>query len=240
MKRIALLATILALLTSQAMAEKQDVILSSQTDKISYIIGLNIGKNFKEQGTDVNPNTLMKGLEDGLSGDDALLDAGQQKTVMQAYQKEMLGKIQEKLEKQSEKDNAAGDAFLTANALKPGVQVNATGLQYKVIKSGKGDSPKRNDKVKVKYEGSLINGEVFDSTDERGSGKPAVFRVDQVIPGWTQALQMMRPGSVWEIYIPAKLGYGARGMGGAIPPNSVLIFKVDLVKVIKNKKNRKK
>jgi FKBP-type peptidyl-prolyl cis-trans isomerase FklB len=124
-----------------------------------------------------------------------------------------------------------GEAFLAANAKKDGVTTTASGLQYKVIKSGTGATPTASDQVKVDYTGTLIDGKVFDSSVQRG--QPAVFPVGQVIPGWTEALQLMKVGDKWQLFIPAKLAYGDRGAGGAIPPNSALIFEVELLDIVK-------
>lgn len=225
-----LITVILSLLSiSTGVYAASDTTLNTATDKFSYVVGLNLGKNFKAQDTSVNPNQLLKGLQDGLSGAKPLLTSAQQRQVMQSYQQKMLTKMQQQQQEQATTNLAAGKSFLAKNAKKSGVRTTKSGLQYKVLKAGKGISPKANDSVTVDYQGSLISGKVFDSSYTRGH--PATFTVNQVIPGWTQALEMMKPGAVWMLYIPASLGYGNNAMGGLIPPGSTLIFKVHLISV---------
>lgn len=220
------LLTIAAFGQLQAAVDNQ---LTTQTDKFSYVVGLNMGKNFKAQGAKINPNQLMKGLQDGLSDAKPLLSTAEQRAVMLSYQKAMLMKMQAKQQQEATTNLAAGAKFLAENAKKPGVKTTKSGLQYKVLQAGKGVSPKATSTVTADYEGTLINGTVFDSSYKRG--KPISFAVNQVIPGWTEALQMMKPGATWMLYIPAKLGYGNAAMGSTIPAGSTLIFKVHLISV---------
>lgn len=226
MKKLIMLGMLTALSFTQLHAAVNTQ-LTTNTDKFSYVVGLNLGKNFKAQGAEVNPNQIMKGLQDGMSGAKPLLTDAQQHQVMMSYQKEMMAKMQAKQTEQAGVNLTAGAKFLAENAKKPGVQITKSGLQYKVLQAGKGASPTKTSTVKVDYEGSLINGTVFDSSYKR---KQSIsFQVNQVIPGWTEAMQMMKPGATWMLYIPAKLGYGNNAMGAAIPAGSTLIFKVHLI-----------
>jgi FKBP-type peptidyl-prolyl cis-trans isomerase FklB len=190
--------------------------LKDLKQKASYGIGLGIGKQFKSQSIDIDPDTLARGIKDSLEGKPALTDE-QVGEVMKAFQEEMLGKVK----KESE-------AFLAENAKKKGVVTTKSGLQYQVLKEGTGQPPKPTDSVTVNYEGKLINGTVFDSSYKRG--QPASFQVNEVIKGWTEALQLMKPGSKYRLFIPSELAYGAtpRG-GGPIRPHDALIFDVELL-----------
>ena len=204
----------------------------SDSDQFSYIVGYNLGTNFKSQDITVNPKQMLKGLNDGLSGEQSSISAAQQAAIMAKYQKMISEKIQAQSASQADSNAKTGADFLAKNAKADGVVTTTSGLQYKVIKAGKGDSPKATDTVTVNYEGKLINGTVFDSSFQRG--QPATFALNQVISGWTEGLQLMKPGAEYMFYIPANLAYGDRAMGSVIPPNSTLIFKVDLISVAKN------
>lgn len=205
--------------------------LTSDVDKLSYSIGIDLGKNFKRQGIDINPNAMAKGLEDGLSGKPLLLTEQQMKDVLTQFQKAIMAKRNAEFTKQAEDNKVKGETFLNENKAKEGVVTLASGLQYKILEKGTGNKPAKNDIVTVEYTGKLINGQVFDTTEK--SGKPATFKVSQVIPGWTEALQLMPAGSTWEIYVPANLAYGSRSVGGPIGPNETLIFKIHLLSVKK-------
>lgn len=206
--------------------------LSSDIDKLSYSIGIDLGKNFKRQDIAVNPEVMAKGMQDGINGKSALTDQ-QMQDVLNKFQKELIAKRSEQMNKQAEDNKKKGEEFLKANKSKPGVVTTPSGLQYKIITTGTGEKPGKDDTVTVDYTGKLINGEVFDSTEK--TGKPATFKVSQVIPGWTEVLQLMPAGSTWEVYIPGNLAYGPRSMGGAIGPNETLIFNINLHSVKKNK-----
>lgn len=204
--------------------------LRTEQDKLSYTIGNELGTSFRQHGESLTPAIVMQGLQDGLSGRKSQLTTEQKQAVMLAYQKKMIAKSENKMADQSKTNQEQGEKFLAENAKKPGVQVTQDGLQYKIIDAGSGAQPSATDTVKVDYEGTLINGTVFDSSYQRGT--PAEFPVNQVIPGWTEALQMMKTGATWMLYIPAKLAYGAQGMPMAsIGPNSVLVFKVHLISI---------
>ena len=167
-------------------------------------------------------------LADALAGKTALTDAELRETL-NTFRKEMMTKMEAKQKTDGEKNVKDGEAFLAANAKKEGVKTLPSGLQYKVIKSGAGKSPKATDTVKVHYHGTLIDGTVFDSSVERK--EPATFPVNGVIPGWIEGLQLMKEGDKWQLFIPAKLAYGERGAGQDIGPNSALIFEVELLEV---------
>jgi FKBP-type peptidyl-prolyl cis-trans isomerase FklB len=203
--------------------------LKTEKEKVSYIIGVNIGRNLKTQSVDVDPDMVSKGMKDVASSGKLLMTDEEMKATMTAFQQEMMKKRQEELEKVGGKNKAEGEAFLAANKKKPGVITLPSGLQYKVITKGKGKSPKATDKVTVNYRGTLIDGTEFDSSYKRG--EPASFPVNGVIKGWTEALQLMKEGSKWELFIPPDLAYGEKGAGNVIGPNATLIFEVELLSV---------
>lgn len=224
-------AAAMGLVVSSTMA--MDVTaLKTPTDKLSYSIGNDLGKNFKRQNIDVNPDALAQGMKDGMANGKPLLTDDQMKEVLANFQKDMMGKRAAEFNKKSSENKEKGEKFLADNKGKPGIVTLPSGLQYKVIKNGSGQKPGKEDIVTVEYTGHLINGEVFDSTSK--TGKPAVFKLSQVIPGWVEALQLMPAGSTWEIYVPSSLAYGDRSIGGPIGPNETLIFNIHLVSVQKN------
>lgn len=218
---------LLALSASSAMAQQT---LTTSEDKLSYTIGADIGTNFKEQNIQIKPEVFLAGLQDGLSGQKLQLTDAEMKDVLKAFQKEMMAKKMAEFKTMAADNKKAGDAFLAANKKKEGVVTLPDGLQYKIIKAGSGAKPTKTDSVTVGYTGMLINGKVFDSTEGK---KPVTFNVNQVIPGWTEALQLMSPGAEMEVYIPSSLAYGPKGVGGPIGPNETLIFKIKLISVNK-------
>jgi len=207
--------------------------LKDTKQKASYAIGMDIGSNFKRQEIDVDPKALAAGIVDTLAGKTQLSEA-EQKQILNEFRVEMMAKMEAKQKDAGDKNLKAGEDFLAANGKKEGVKTTSSGLQYKVVKSGKADgkSPKSSDKVKVHYHGTLIDGTVFDSSVERG--EPAEFGVDEVIAGWTEVLQLMKEGDKWQVYVPSKLAYGPRAAGPKIGPNSTLIFDVELLSIQKN------
>ncbi|KTD30765.1 macrophage infectivity potentiator (Mip) [Legionella moravica] len=231
MKMKLVTAAVLGLAMSSAMATDATS-LPTDKDKLSYSIGADLGKNFKNQGIDVNPEALAKGMQDGMSGAQLILTEQQMKDVLNKFQKDLMAKRTSEFNKKAEENKSKGEAFLTENKSKTGVVVLPSGLQYKIIDAGTGAKPGKTDTVTVEYTGRLIDGTVFDSTEK--TGKPATFQVSQVIPGWTEALQLMPAGSTWEIYVPASLAYGPRSVGGPIGPNETLIFKIHLISVKKS------
>lgn len=231
MKMKLVTAAIMGLAMSTAMAATDATSLTTDKDKLSYSIGADLGKNFKNQGIDINPDALAKGMQDGMSGAQLILTEEQMKDVLSKFQKDLMAKRSAEFNKKADENKAKGEAFLSTNKSKPGIVVLPSGLQYKIIDAGKGTKPGKGDTVTVEYTGTLIDGTVFDSTEK--SGKPATFQVSQVIPGWTEALQLMPAGSTWEVYVPSDLAYGSRSVGGPIGPNETLIFKIHLISVKK-------
>jgi len=205
-----------------------------QKDNISYAIGMNIGTNIKRGGVDLDVDTISGAIKDVMADRPLKLTDQQAQEAMRSYQVEARAKHEEIQKKAAEKNKKEGEAFLTANKQKPGVKTHdvtlpdgtTAELQYKIITDGTGSSPKSNDTVTVNYRGTLINGKEFDSSAKRG--QPAKFQVNRVVKGWTEALQMMKPGSKWELYIPSTLAYGDAG-NPSIEPGSTLIFEVELV-----------
>lgn len=208
--------------------------LNSDIEKLSYSIGVDLGKNIKQKQIDINVVAMSKGIEDGMSdGKILLLTDDQMKDTLVKFQKDMMTKSTAQFEQKAKENQASGQAYLDANKNKPGVVSMPSGLQYKIISNGTGAKPTKADTVTVEYTGRLISGEVFDSTEK--AGKPATFQLMQVIPGWTEALQLMSVGSTWELYVPSNLAYGVRNVGGLIGPNETLIFSVHLLSIEKSK-----
>ena len=203
--------------------------LKGDKEKLSYSIGMDIGGNLKRGSVDLDPDLLAKGLKDGYGGGKTLLTEDQARQAIEEFQKTLMAKKAETMQKLSEKNKADGEKFLAENAKKEGVKSLPSGLQYKVITSGKGKSPKATDTVTTHYKGTLIDGTEFDSSYKRG--EPATFQVSGVISGWTEALQLMKEGEKWELFLPSNLAYGERGAGRDIGPNATLIFEVELISV---------
>ncbi len=210
-------------------AEKLE--LKTQKDKASYAIGMSMGGSLKKNGIEVNSDALFAGIKDALSGGKPLMTEEEMRETMMALQKETQAKQQEQMKAAAEKNKKEGEAFLAANKKKDGVITLKSGLQYKIIKAGSGKTPKATDSVTVNYKGTLIDGTEFDSSYKRG--QPATFPVNGVIPGWTEALQLMKEGAKWQLFIPSDLAYGERGAGGVIGPDAVLIFDVELISINK-------
>ena len=202
--------------------------LKDQKDKASYSIGYDIGTTFKKQNVELNPDALFSGLKDALSGKEAMSKEERDKTLAD-FQKEMVEKQAATTKAAGEKNTVDGEKFLAENKKKEGVKTTASGLQYKVLKEGTGASPKPTETVVTNYKGTLLDGTEFDSSYKRN--EPATFPVNRVIPGWTEALQLMKPGSKYQLFIPSKLAYGERGAGKDIGPNSALIFEVELLSI---------
>jgi len=216
------------LLVSQANAEEKKA-LQTAKEKQSYSIGADIGSKLKSQSIDIDTDLFSQGLKDAFSGGKLLLTEQEMKDTLTALQKELMEKQAERNKQLGEKNKKEGEAFLSENKKKEGVKTLPSGLQYKVIKEGTGKTPKAEDTVVTNYRGTLIDGTEFDSSLKRG--QPATFPVKGVIPGWTEALQLMKEGSKWELFIPSNLAYGERGAGGVIGPNATLIFEIELISV---------
>tara|TARA_R110002049_G_scaffold4601_5_gene32576 strand:+ start:798454 stop:799167 length:714 start_codon:yes stop_codon:yes gene_type:complete len=227
----ALLAAGLATYTAPiAMAQESD-----ETDPIGYFLGVSVGQQMAQQGFktgDFDVEALAAGIADALSGKKPALDtadlqeaSGKIEALLRTRQQER----QQEVAKLAEENKTKGAKFLAENAKKEGVETTESGLQYKVLKKGDGGSPSLSDTVTVHYTGKLINEDTFDSSVDRG--EPATFRVGQVIKGWQEGLQKMKVGSKWMMYIPSDLAYGPQGRPGAIGPNEVLVFEVELLEI---------
>ena len=203
--------------------------LDSPKAKASYAIGLNIGKGMSKSSVDVDPDILMQGLKDGLSGGKALMTDEEIKAELNQLQAQVRQAAEEKARQLGEENKKEGESFLAANKEKEGVVTLPDGLQYKILTAGTGPKPTASDTVICNYRGTLINGTEFDSSYKRG--QPATFPVGQVIRGWTEALQLMPVGSKWQIFIPAEMAYGPRGAGPDIGPDATLIFEVELLSI---------
>ncbi len=218
------------LVTSAVAQDKPD--LTNPKQKTSYALGVNIGSSLKAQDLDLDAKALTAGVADALSGKPALT---------QEEVRDTLTKLKQDLDAKNAAETAKyadgaknlkdGEAFLAENGRKEGVKTTPSGLQYKILKSGTGETPKKTDTVTVHYTGTLIDGTVFDSSVQRG--QPATFPVGGVIPGWTEALEMMKVGDKWQLFIPAKLAYGEQSPSPKIGPNSTLIFQVELLGIEK-------
>src|SRR6266567_1350590 len=211
-----------SLLALPLFAQEKSPQLKVQKDKVSYSIGMNIGFNLSKQKVDINPDILAAGIKDSIAGK-PLLTQDQVKDVMAQFEKDM----EQKQKQAGEKNKADGAKFLEENKKKPGIKTTASGLQYKVEKEGTGPQPKPTDMVTVNYRGTLIDGTEFDSSYKRG--QPATFPVNGVIKGWTEALQLMKVGSKYQLFIPADLAYGERSVSPDLAANSTLIFEVELL-----------
>lgn len=205
--------------------------LTTNIQKVSYGIGLNISSNFKRQNIALDMDAFNRGITDGGTDKEPALDQQTIMTAMQEFQKELMEKQAEEAKKSAATNTAEGEKFLAENKTKEGVVTTASGLQYKVITKGTGTvKPKADDTVKVHYKGTLINGEEFDSSIARN--EPATFGVSNVIPGWTEVLQLMTAGDKFEVVIPSALAYGEGGAGQKIGPNAVLKFEVELLEIV--------
>lgn len=229
MKNMAGIAAMAVLLASAVATAQQAPALSSQKDKNSYALGVNIGTGLKQQGFEISTEMLAKGVADAYSGGKMLMTEQEVRDTLAAVQKEIVAKMQAKQKVAGDKNKAEGEAFMAANKSKEGVKTTASGLQYKVIKSGTGPKPTADDTVTVHYRGTLTDGTEFDSSYSRK--EPATFPVKGVIAGWTEILQLMPVGSTWQVVIPSNLAYGERGAGAKIGPNATLIFEVELLSI---------
>ena len=211
-----------SLLVLPLFGQEKSTQLKDQKDKVSYSIGMQIGFNLARQKVDINTDMLAAGIKDSIAGKPQL-NPDQVKEVMATFEKDM----EQKQKDSGEKNKAEGAKFLEENKKKEGVKTTASGLQYKVLKDGNGAQPKTTDTVTVNYRGTLINGTEFDSSYKRG--QPATFPVNGVIKGWTEALQLMKVGSKYQLFIPSELAYGERSVSPDLAANSTLIFEVELM-----------
>ena len=218
-------------LMSVACAQAADKELKTQKDKASYIIGADTGAKLGQIKEFIDLDQVIAGLKDAWNGEKIRIEAEEAQKVMAQFQQDITAKQQAEHKAIADKNAKEGKEFLDANAKKEGVKTLPDGLQYKVLVSGKGESPKATDTVVTHYSGSLISGKVFDSSYKRG--QPATFPVNGVIKGWTEALQKMKVGDKWQLFIPPELAYGESGRPPTIPANSVLIFELELLEVKK-------
>jgi FKBP-type peptidyl-prolyl cis-trans isomerase FklB len=216
------------LLAGQAFAEEK-ALLQTSKEKQSYSMGADIGKRLKAQSIEIDTNAFTQGMKDALSEGKMLMTEEEIRESLTALQKELKEKQAEKTKLLGEKNKKEGEAFLAENKKKEGVITLPSGLQYKVIKEGTGKQPSADATVETNYRGTLVDGTEFDSSYKRGQS--ATFPVNGVIVGWTEALQLMKEGAKWQLFVPANLAYGERGAGNVIGPNATLIFEVELISV---------
>ena len=201
----------------------------TQKEKVSYAIGMEMGKGVKAQGLDLDPSVLAAGLRDALSGAKPQMSEEDLKQVLSSLQQEMRQKQMQAQEAAAMENKTKGDAFMADNAKKEGVVALPDGLQYKILTAGQGKKPAESDTVLCNYKGTFVDGSEFDSSAQ--AGKPVPFEVKNVIPGFKEVLQLMPVGSKWQVFVPSNLAYGERGAGGVIGPNATLIFEIELVSI---------
>jgi FKBP-type peptidyl-prolyl cis-trans isomerase len=201
--------------------------LSTQDDSVSYILGFKMGENLKQQSVPVKPELIFRGLKEGMAGTVSAIPDSTMQATMMAFQVRMMGIQRQKDSADAITQKADGEKFLADNKGKDGVKTTASGIQYKVITEGTGPRPKATSQVTVHYRGTLLDGKPFDSSYDRG--QPATFALNQVIPGWTEGVQLMNVGSKYQFWIPSDLAYGPQGSPPTIPPNATLSFEVELI-----------
>ena len=211
-------------------AAQEDPALESTDEKVSYGMGLVMGERMGNDLPDLQMDQFLQGIQHGHAGDEeqTRMTREEIQAALMAYQSQLQEQESAQTEELAQKNKEAGEQFLAENAEREGVKTTESGLQYEILEEGEGEKPTAEDRVRVHYTGELISGEVFDSSRERG--EPVTFGLNQVIPGWTEGLQYMKPGAEYEFYIPPQMAYGETGRP-TIPPNSLLIFKVELLEV---------
>jgi FKBP-type peptidyl-prolyl cis-trans isomerase FklB len=208
-------------------AEKLE--LKDQKDKESYSLGYQFGQSLKSQGVDINLDIYGSGIRDAFGGKEPQMSQEEIRATLTSLQQRLMAAQQKELKEKAAKNLEEGKKFLVENKKKGGIKTLPSGLQYKVLSEGSGKTPKAEDTITVNYKGTLIDGTEFDSSYKRG--QPATFQVKGVIEGWTEALQLMKEGSKWQLFIPPELAYGERGAGRDIGPNATLIFEVELLSI---------
>lgn len=227
----AMLILFISLLSCDKQAETSKKELTTDKEKFSYAIGLEIGVSLEQMKDEIDLPSVFQAIKDTLSGNKTLLTADEALAVKNEVFKTLREKQMAEQKQKGEESKKAGDTFLADNKSKEGVVTTESGLQYIVLKEGTGPKATASDKVKVHYKGTLLDGTEFDSSYKRGN--PAEFKAGGVIKGWTEALQLMNAGSKYKLFIPPELAYGERGAGAKIPPNSTLIFEVELLEIVK-------
>ena len=206
-----------------------DPTLATPKDKVSYSLGLDLGQNFKRQGFDIDVKLLSRGIQDAWQGSNPLLRENEIAETMETFRRQYVSRQQASMQVLAEKNKKEGEQFLAENKVRPGVITLPSGLQYKELVAGTGTTPKFSDTVTTQYRGTLLDGTEFDNSYQRG--EPAQIEVSKVIPGWTEALQHMKIGAKWQLFVPASLAYGERSPGPEIPPNATLIFEIELLSI---------
>ncbi len=235
MMNIAMLV-LLVLVASPAVAvdrakySRNNNLLKTEMDRASYSIGMSLGRDFKTRDIAINPEIIAMGIRDMLEGNELLMSEDQAIAALQELQNMAAAKQQEFLAQMAETNKANGEAFLAENGKRDGVKTTDTGLQYEILTAGTGKTPQATDQVKVDYRGTFIDGTEFDSSYQRG--EPASFSVQGIIPGWTEALLMMKVGAKWKLFVPSALAYGEQGAPPVIEPNSTLVFEVELKEIL--------
>lgn len=224
MKPVLYLAALAGLLATSAVAAEQPA-LNAEKSQTSYSVGYQVGSDFKRQGMEIDPESMVKGVQDALSGAEPAIAEEQMRKILVELKNKIVAAQAAKQKAAAETNLAKGKAFLAENAKRKEVKTTPSGLQYEILAAGKGESPKASDTLTLHYRGTLVDGTEFDSSYRRG--KPMTIALDRVIKGWTEGVQLMKPGAKYKLFIPAELGYGERGAGDSIPPNSTLIFEVE-------------
>ena len=225
-----LFATVIAIFVFAGDLTAQNLNMKTRLDSVAYVIGQNIGASLKRDELMLDMELFKAGVNDALYKNSSVIPLELMQKLMGEFQQEMQEKAIKKQTEQLDKNKAEGEAFLNANKTKPGVKTTESGLQYKVIKEGTGNSPKSSDVVKVHYRGKLLNGKEFDSSYSRN--EPTEFPLNQVIKGWTEGVQLMKVGSVYTFWLPSYLAYGDEGTGGEIGPGATLEFEVELLEIV--------
>ncbi|KUJ74861.1 hypothetical protein AVO42_05640 [Thiomicrospira sp. XS5] len=232
MKKQLLTTVLLATLSSTGLtALADDTKLDSVEKKASYALGSDLAKNFQQQGVEIDIPALVLGMQDVMENKSLRLTDAEMQQAVNEVKKQVMQKQAEARKKLAEDNAQKGEAFLAKNKKRDDVKVTKSGLQYRIIEPGKGATPKEDDVLTANYKGTLIDGTEFDSSYSRGT--PIEFQMGDVIPGWGEALKMMKPGAKWEIFVPPSLGYGSKGAGDIIGPNETLIFTIELIKAEK-------
>ena len=226
--KLVFIILVITILFSGAASAGENPDLEASKGKLSYSVGYQVGGDFLRQGNDINPEILLKGIQDAMDGNEPLMSKKEMRTTLTNLQKSVAEAQKQKMLERAEINLAAGKAFLAENRKKDGITTLPSGLQYKVLNKGSGKTPGETDTVTVHFKGTLINGAEFDSSYKRE--KPATFPVNGVIDGWTEALLMMKEGAKWQLFVPPELAYSDK-RAGSIEPNSTLIFEVELLEV---------